>query len=178
MKLLRWRLSFGVIALSLLSGCVSAPDGVEPVEGFDIHRYLGRWYEIARLDHSFERGLQQVTADYSLRDDGCIRVLNQGVDAESGERKQAEGRGCFVASPDVGHLKVSFFGPFYGAYVVFALDQEGYSHALVAGPDRDYLWLLARTPALEKDVVDRLVAKAASLGFATDRLIFVEHQGS
>jgi len=159
-----------------LAGCVGIPEGVRPVTDFDLGRYLGRWYEIARLDHGFERGLSRVTADYSLREDGGVRVLNRGYSEEKKKWKEAEGRAYFVDGPDHGYLKVSFFGPFFGSYVVFELDHENYQYALVCGPNRSYLWLLARTPEIEPVLKDRLVARAAALGFETDGLIFVRHQ--
>jgi apolipoprotein D and lipocalin family protein len=165
-----WLIAF----LAVLAGCVGMPEGVRPVTGFDAERYLGTWYEIARLDHSFERGLSRVTAEYRRRDDGSIAVTNRGWSADEQRWKQAEGRALFVESPDVGYLKVSFFGPFYGAYIVFELDRD-YRHALVSGPDRSYLWLLARSPALDAATRDRLVARAAALGFDTSKLIFVDH---
>ncbi len=158
-----------------LSGCTHAPKGIEPVTGFDLERYLGRWYEIARLDHSFERGLDRVTADYSLRDDGGIDVVNRGYDTRNDKWKSAEGRAYFVGDPGTAHLKVSFFGPFYGAYVVFELDPD-YRYALVSGPDRGYLWILAREPDLDQSTIDRLVTRATELGFPTDELIVVPHQ--
>ena len=96
----------------LLAGCTGMPEGVTPVKNFNAERYLGTWYEIARLDHSFERGLEQVTAEYEMREDGGIRVTNRGVETKNGERKEAEGKAYFVNKPDEGHLKVSFFGPF------------------------------------------------------------------
>ncbi len=161
-------------AALLLAGCSTGlPPGVSPVQDFELQRYLGRWYEIARLDHSFERGLERVTAEYSLRDDGGVRVINRGYDPESGTWKEAEGKAYFVRSPDVGYLKVSFFGPFYGAYVVFELDQEGYGYAFVSGPDTSYLWLLARTPTVDEALLERFVAAARARGFDTDALIFV-----
>jgi len=163
-----------VLAAALTGACTGLPDGVEPVSGFDADRYLGKWYEIARLDHSFERGLSRVTAEYSLRDDGGISVINRGYDANSGEWEQADGKAFFVRGRDAGYLKVSFFGPFYGAYVVFGLDQDEYQYSFVSGPDRSYLWLLARTPTVEKQVMDQFVARATELGFPTEKLIIVD----
>lgn len=160
---------------ALLSGCVNMPSGVKPVEDFDVSRYLGTWYEIARLDHSFERGLSNVTATYTRRDDGGIDVLNKGYDERSGRWKQAQGRAYFVDAPTVGFLKVSFFGPFYGSYVIIALDHEDYSYAMVCGPNRSYLWLLARETTLSQSVTDALLGQAKDLGFDTDELIFVTH---
>lgn len=163
-----------IVAL-LLAGCTAVPPGITPVGGFQIERYLGKWYEIARLDHSFERGLTRVSATYSLRADGGIEVVNQGYSPQAKRWKKAVGKAYFFQAPDQGHLKVSFFGPFYGAYVVCALDHENYRYALVCGPDRSYLWLLARTPDLDPAIRAELIAKAAALGFDTTRLIFVDH---
>ncbi len=161
----------------LLAGCLGMPDKVEPVSGFELQRYLGKWYEIARLDHSFERGMSRVTAEYSLRDDGGVDVVNRGYLAGDDEWKQAEGKAYFVDSPEQGYLKVSFFGPFYGSYVVFELEQKDYRYAFVSGPDLSYLWLLSRTPQLPPEVIERFVERAAALGFDTDKLIFVEQDG-
>jgi apolipoprotein D and lipocalin family protein len=159
----------------LVTGCVGMPDGVKPVEHFNLENYLGKWYEIARLDHSFERGLSRVTAEYSMREDGGVRVINRGYSAEQQTWKEAEGRAYFVGSPDQGFLKVSFFGPFYGSYIIFALDQAEYQYALVSGPNKSYLWLLARTPILAPDLQATLLSRAQELGFDTSQLIFVEH---
>ena len=159
----------------LLAGCLGMPEGVEPVGGFELQRYTGKWYEIARLDHSFERGMQQVTAEYSVNDDGKVTVLNRGYIAEKDKWKSAKGKAAFADASDVGFLKVSFFGPFYASYVIFDLDKENYEYAFVSGPDTSYLWLLARSPTLAPDVIERFVSKAKALGFDTDGLIFVQH---
>ena len=161
-----------------LTACTGAPEGVEPVSGFELNRYLGTWYEIARLDHRFERGLSNVTATYSLRDDGGVRVINRGYDAEDGEWSEAEGKAYFVGDEDTGQLKVSFFGPFYGGYNIIELDKEGYRYSMVAGPDRSYLWILSREPDLDDAVLERLLAKAGELGFPLGELIMVEHGSS
>jgi apolipoprotein D and lipocalin family protein len=165
-----------LILLALLfTGCVGIPENIRPVDDFKPERYLGKWYEIARLDHSFEKGLTRVTADYSLRDDGGLRVINRGYSAKQNKWKQAEGKAYFVKRSDQGYLKVSFFGPFYGAYIVFDLDREDYQYSLVCGPDKSYLWILARTPQISEAVKDTLIAKATSLGFDTGKLIYVSH---
>ena len=164
-----------VLALGLLSACTSVPENITPVTGFEKARYLGKWYEIARLDHSFERGLTKVTAQYSLQPDGGIRVLNKGYNVAEQRWKEAEGKAYFVTDEQIGHLKVSFFGPFYASYVIAELDEE-YQYALVTGPDTDYLWILARTPDLAEATVNRLVQKAQNAGFNTDGLIFVKHE--
>ena len=159
-----------------LAGCTSVPEGVTPVTGFASERYLGTWYEIARFDHSFEDGLSRVTATYSKREDGGIRVLNKGYDAATGEWDEAEGKAYFVSDETTGHLKVSFFGPFYASYVIAELDKDNYQYSLVTGPDRSYLWILARQPTLSQDVLDELLSKAKSLGYATDEFIWVDHK--
>jgi apolipoprotein D and lipocalin family protein len=172
---LRHRASALLLTLpALLTGCMGMPEGVRPVEGFELDRYLGKWYEIARLDHSFERGLTRVTAEYSLREDGGVRVVNRGYSAHKQEWDEAVGRAYFVEGPDRGYLKVSFFGPFYGAYVVFGLDSEAYQYAFISGPDTSYLWLLARTPTVSDEVLRQFTERAAESGFDTDALIFVE----
>lgn len=165
-----------LLASVTLAACVGVPEGIQPVTPFELDRYLGKWYEIARLDHSFERGLDSITAEYSLREDGGVRVINRGYSAGKGKWQQAEGKAYFVGSPDTGHLKVSFFGPFYGSYVVFELDQQAYQYSFVAGPDKSYLWLLARSPGVDQAVIDRFVQRAGELGFATEGLIYVEHR--
>ena len=157
----------------LMSGCTSMPDGVRPVEGFELDRYLGQWYEIARLDHRFERGLTQVTAEYSLREDGGVRVLNRGFSNAEGEWQEVEGKAYFVESPDLGHLKVSFFGPLYSSYVVFELDSQEYQYAFISGYNTSYLWLLARTPTVDVGILQRFMERAAALGFDTDAVILV-----
>ena len=157
----------------LFSGCVTVPKGVQPVDGFDLSRYLGKWYEIARLDHSFERGLDKVTAEYSRRDDGGVKVLNRGFSIKDNKWKEAEGKAYFVKDPTDGFLKVSFFGPFYGSYVVFELDKEKYQYAFISGPDTSYLWFLSRTPTVSRELIDRFIKKAKEIGFNTDNIIFV-----
>jgi len=164
-----------VVFALVLSACTGVPENVTPVADFKTEKYLGTWYEIARLDHSFERGLTRVTANYSMRDDGGLKVINRGYSANENKWKEAEGKAYFVAGSDRGYLKVSFFGPFYGSYIVFELDHENYHYALVCGPDKSYFWILARAPHLSDDVKKRLVAKAAALGFDTDKLIYVVH---
>jgi apolipoprotein D and lipocalin family protein len=165
---------FSMAALMLFAGCVGIPENVQPVGGFELGKYLGTWYEIARLDHSFERGLEQVTAVYSMRDDGGVRVINRGFNPVKNVWKESEGKAFFIGAPDVGRLKVSFFGPFYGGYNIIALDKEHYSYSMVCGPDVSYLWILSRTPRMDAAVFDALVAKARALGFETDKLLRVK----
>ncbi len=133
-----------LIALVLLfTGCVTVPENIIPVDNFNVERYLGKWYEIARLDHSLERGLTSVSAEYNLRSDGGLSVINRGYSERENKWKDIEGKGYFVNRKDEGFLKVSIFGSFYGSYIVFDLDRENYSYALVCGPDTSYFWLLA-----------------------------------
>jgi apolipoprotein D and lipocalin family protein len=158
-----------------LSACGTAPpEGLRPVSPFDINRYLGQWYEIARLDHSFERGMSDVNATYQLQDDGSVKVINRGYNTQRQAWKEAIGRAVFVGDSQTASLKVSFFGPFYGGYHVIALDQQHYRWSLVAGPDREYLWILAREKTLPAEVREQLVDQARALGFPTDKLIWVE----
>lgn len=158
----------------LLSACTGLPHTVQPVTNFNLEKYLGTWYEIARLDHSFERGLNNISATYSMRDDGGVKVLNRGFSIDKNEWSQAEGRGYFMGADNIGHLKVSFFGPFYGSYAIFELDNN-YEYAFISGNNYDYLWLLARTPVVDDVVIETFKEKAKNLGFNTSELIFVEH---
>ena len=167
-----------LLASLIISGCLGMPQSVTPVEGFELERYLGKWYEVARLDHAFERGLEQVSAEYTLRDDGGISVLNRGYSAEDDEWKVAEGRAYFVNAPTEGYLKVSFFGPFYGSYVIFELDKTSYQYAFVSGPDLSYLWLLSRTPRVDPEILARFREMSARLGFDIDELIIVNQEQS
>jgi apolipoprotein D and lipocalin family protein len=164
----------GVFVCLLLAGCLGSPEGVTAVNNFQLDRYLGRWYEVARLDHSFERGLSNVTADYALRDDGGIRVTNRGYSEEKGVWQDAEGRAYFMQDSAQGRLKVSFFGPFYGSYIIFELDESNYQYAFVAGNTTDYLWLLARTPTIDEALKTHFIERADALGFDSSKLIFVD----
>ncbi|MEQ1740175.1 MAG: lipocalin family protein [Methyloglobulus sp.] len=163
-----------LLIFTFLTACAGIPEGIHPVSNFDVNQYIGVWYEIARLDNRFERGLNQISAEYRLRDDGGLTVINSGYNIESGKREYAEGKAYFTGNPDVGSLKVSFFGPFYGGYHIIELDRENYSYVMIAGSDRDYLWILSRTPKLDEIVLNSLIAKAKTLGFKTDQLIFSE----
>lgn len=152
---------------------VSPPKDVKVVNNFDSQRYLGTWYEIARLDHRFERGLEQVTANYTPREDGGLQVINRGFNTQKQQWQESTGKAYFIGSPQVAALKVSFFGPFYGGYNVIELDTD-YRYALVCGPNRDYLWILSRTPELDAATRDRLLQTAKNNGFAIDKLIWVK----
>jgi len=160
---------------ALITGCTGIPDGLESVNGFEPGRYLGKWYEIARLDHTFERNLSNVSAIYTRKENGDIRVQNKGFNAKNGAWKQIEGNARFLENEAVGSLKVSFFGPFYGGYHIIALDKETYSYAMVAGPNRSYLWILSRTRTLDNSIYAGLVEMADGWGFDTKKLLKVPH---
>jgi len=157
-------------ALVTLSGCVSIPDGIEPVTDFDADRYLGTWYEVARLNHRFERGLYNVTATYSKKDDGSVRVENRGYALDDEKWKSAVGKAKFVSDPGTAHLKVSFFGPIYGSYVVFELGED-YDYAFVTGNNRKSLWFLSREQVPPAELMERFKTIARAQGFDLSTLI-------
>jgi apolipoprotein D and lipocalin family protein len=159
------------IALIFLHGCTAIPEQVKPVSDFDANRYLGTWYEIARLDHSFERGLTNVSANYSFNDDGTIKVINRGWSEKDQIWNEAIGKAKFVQDADVGHLKVSFFGPFYSSYVVFYLEPD-YSTALVSGYNNEYFWILSRNTTIPDYKLNKYLRIAEQAGFNTESLIF------
>ncbi len=163
-----------LLGLALLLGCTGTPRGVEPVDGFEIERYTGLWYAIMRLDHRFERGLTRVTAEYTLRDDGRVTVHNRGFDPEACDWREVEGTARFRGDPGTASLAVSFFWPFAGGYHVIALDDD-YRWAMVSGPTRRYLWILARSPELDERVQRELIERARDLAFPVDELIPVDH---
>lgn len=168
-------LSAAVVVALLGCSSTTPPPGVTPVTPFDLARYEGRWYEVARLDHSFERGMTDVSATYQRHADGSVRVLNRGFDTGKHDWRQAEGKAKFTGDTNTASLKVSFFGPFYGGYHVAALDAD-YQWALVVGPDRSYCWILSRTQQLVPAVREQLIARAQALGIDTQALIWVTHE--
>lgn len=158
----------------ILSGCTGVAPGLVPVAGFDVDRYLGQWYEVARLDHSFERGLSNVTANYSVKDDGGIKVVNKGYSVEDSRWDTANGKAYFVDESNLGHLKVSFFGPFYGSYVVFYIDDVDYQYAYVGSYNKDYLWLLSRDKNVSEVQKKHFIEMTKSKGYDTDSIIWVD----
>lgn len=161
-----------LIAASVLIVCAAGAvlaQRFTPVTGFSLDKYLGTWYEVARMPVSFEKGLSRVTATYSLREDGKVSVANRGV-KKNGKEAVAHGKAKFGAAKETGYLRVSFFGPFYADYIIVDLD-SAYQHALVAGSSDKYLWILSRTPHPDSLVVQRLVARAQTLGYDTAKLI-------
>ncbi len=162
--------------IGLISCSPSIPEGATAVSPFDVEKYLGKWYEIARIDFKYEEDLNNTTAEYSLRDDGSIKVLNRGYNTKSQKWEDAKGKAKFVDSANIARLKVSFFGPFYSGYNVIALDEE-YRYALVAGESLDYLWILSRETSIPQDVKEEYLKIAERVGYDTDRLLWIEHTG-
>ena len=158
-------------ACLLMSGCRSTSN-LEVVSNFEIERYLGVWYEAARMPHGFEKHLSSVSADYSFNDDGTIKVLNRGFNDKKQLWEDIEGVAKFKTTGDQGWLKVSFFKPFYASYKIIYLDED-YTRAIVTGPSYGYLWILVRDPALPKTEVEQLVSKAGEFGFDTGKLLLV-----
>lgn len=157
---------------SLFAGCESAPKvDNSTVKSVDLNRYVGSWYEIARFDHTFERGLSYAMAKYTLRDDGKIDVLNTGI--KDGRAKDAEGIAKTTGVP--GLLRVSFFGPFFGDYRIMMLDED-YQYVLVGGSNHKYLWILSRTPQLKESTRTLILAEAERRGYDTQKLIWVKQK--
>ncbi len=171
----RYKIIIVAMLYIILSGCLGMPKNIKPIEGFEVKKYLGKWYEIARLDHSFERGMSNVTAEYSQRKDGGITVINRGYLEAKARWKSAQGKAFFVEDEKAAYLKVSFFGPFYGSYVVFSLDQVDYQYAFVTGLKKSYLWFLSRTPMVSQALKQQFIQQTRELGFDTDELIWVKH---
>lgn len=167
---------FLVVLVLLFTGCsYSLPKNVEPQKSFELNSYLGKWYEIARLEHRFEKGMEKITATYSMREDGGVKVLNRGYKTKEKKWNEAEGKAYFVQDQQRGFLKVSFFGPFYGSYIVMDTDYENYT--MISGPNHSYFWILSRKPTLETKTLQRLLAKAKKAGFDTDKLIYPNQEG-
>lgn len=157
-----------------LYSCATIPKGAVAVKPFDKEKYLGKWYEIARKDFKFERNLSNTTAEYSLNENGTIKVNNQGYNTIKGEWKQAIGKAKFVGEENTAMLKVSFFGPFYSGYNVLAIDDE-YKYALIAGESTKYLWILSREVNIPEEIKNKYLKIAKEIGYNTDDLVWVEH---
>jgi apolipoprotein D and lipocalin family protein len=176
---MKLKLSFIILFSSfiVIGGCQNKKSdkmNIETVKEVDLKRYLGKWYEIARFDHSFERGLVGATATYSMRNDGKIKVLNQGFkNTLDGELSKAEGKAKLTDEP--GKLKVSFFWIFYADYYILELDAN-YQWALIGSKSDKYLWILSRTPKLEEKVKNLILHHAAKRGYDTSKLIWVEQK--
>ena len=169
-------LSLSVITVSAMVAACSMshpPKGIIPVTPFDLQRYQGKWYEVARLDNRFEKGLDLVTALYLPQNDGSVRVINTGYNTEKQRWQQSIGKAKFTGNSNTAALKVSFFGPFYASYNVFQLDED-YQHALVCGPNRSYLWILSRTPTLTATIKQQLIEAVEKQGFTTAKLVWTK----
>lgn len=164
----------GVAALALtFSSCVAIPKGAKAVKPFDKNKYLGTWHEIARMDFKFEKGLEQVTATYSLINESTIRVDNKGYSIKDKKWKESIGKAEFAGDPSEGRLKVSFFGPFYAGYNVIAIDPD-YRYALIAGNNLNYLWLLSREKTMPDAIKEKYLSQARYLGYDTDKLVWTK----
>jgi apolipoprotein D and lipocalin family protein len=179
MRIKNWQLALalglGAAAIAVnFTSCVSIPKGAKAVRPFNRDKYLGKWYEIARMDFKFEKNLSNVSATYSIREDGLIKVDNRGYDYIKGKWKQSIGKAKPATDKNEGRLKVSFFGPFYAGYNVIAIDKR-YQYALIAGNNLDYLWILSREKTIPEDVKAGYLEKAKSLGFDVDKLVWDKH---
>ena len=162
---------FMALAAMFLSACDATEIDNSTVKSVDLNRYVGRWYEIAKFDHIFERGLDFAMANYTLREDGKIDVLNTGV--KDGRAKDA--KGIAKTTNISGLLKVSFFGPFYSDYRILMLDTN-YQYALVGGSNENYLWILSRTPKLDDATRSLILAEAEKRGYNTSKLVWVKQE--
>jgi apolipoprotein D and lipocalin family protein len=164
----------GGALLFAFNSCQTLPKGALPVKPFAQGKYLGKWFEIARFDYRWEKDLSNVTAIYSLNDDGTIKVDNRGYDYKKDKWKNSVGKAKPAGDPNEGKLKVSFFGPFYSSYNVIAID-DNYKYALVAGKNLNYLWILSREKTIPDTVKDNYIKLAKRIGYDTDELIWVKH---
>lgn len=162
-----------VAALQLFTACKTIPRQATAVKPFSQEKYLGKWYEIARLDYKYERHLDHVTAEYGLRPDGLIRVTNRGYNTRKQQWEESVGKAKAVSDPKEGKLKVSFFGPFYAGYNVIAIDPD-YKYALVAGKNTKYLWLLSREKTMPESVKADYLKQAQLIGYKTGELVWVK----
>lgn len=161
----------------LMFGKLGIPEGLTAVKPFDINRFSGTWYEVARLDHGFEKGLSHVTANYTVGKDGNgIQVLNKAFNAKTNRWESSLARVAFIDQPDEGRLKVSFFGPFYGSYNIIDLDQKDYSYAMVTGPGKQFFWILSRKPTLDNKAMQTLIKKAIDMGFKLEKIVYVDQR--
>jgi len=168
---------FSIGLVALFNSCSSIPKNAKAIRNFDVDKYLGTWYEIARFDFRFEKDLNNVSAQYSLNKKGNVIVLNSGYNDKKAVWKKAEGLAKFRGAKDIAELKVSFFGPFYAGYNVVALDRN-YQYALIAGKNLDYLWILSRTKNIPEDVKAEYLRIAQEIGYDTSKLIWVKQDRS
>lgn len=167
---------FLILAISLLGvfSCRSIPKGANVVNDFDANKYMGNWYEIARIDFKYERNLNNTAAQYSLKDNGDIKVINSGYNYVNDEWKKREGNAKFREKQNKGALKVSFFGPFYSGYNIYAIDKE-YKYVLVGGKNYDYLWILSREKTIPNAIKEQYLKIATDIGYDVNDLIWIAH---
>ena len=151
------------------------PEGATPVKNFNVEKYLGQWYEIARYDFAFEKNMDNTMAEYSLNNDGTIQVVNSGYDYKKEKWKKAKGVAKFRDDENTGALKVSFFGPFYAPYNVIALEGN-YQYALVTGKNLKYLWILSREKTIPDEIKVKFLNQAKDLGYNINELVWPTHQ--
>ncbi len=163
-----------ITIMVIFTACSTILPGATAVKSFDKAKYLGKWYEIARMDFKFERDLNNTTAEYALNTNGTIKVTNKGYNTKKEKWEQANGKAKFVNRDTEAMLKVSFFGPFYGGYNVVAIDKD-YKYALVVGSSTEYMWILSRETSIPKNIKTNYIKMAKDLGFKTSELIWVEH---
>lgn len=166
--------AFALAAALAISSFTNSTSKIVPVKNFNPKKYVGKWYEIARIDFKFERNLIHTTANYGLNGDGTINVLNRGYNTVKKAWQNAEGKAKFAGDSTVGALKVSFFGPFYAEYNVIAIDKN-YQYALIAGKNTDYLWILSREQTIPKDIKEEYLKIAINYGCDVSRLLWVDH---
>lgn len=176
MKLKTWEIGLAAATVAvLLNSCVAIPKGAKAVRPFNQQRYLGTWYEVARMDFKFEKNLSDVSATYSLNTDGSIRVDNKGYNYVQRKWKESIGKAKPVKDAGTGRLKVSFFGPFYAGYNVIAVDSD-YRYALVAGNNLNYLWLLSREKSIPATIQTAYLKQAQALGYDVSKLVWTKHE--
>jgi apolipoprotein D and lipocalin family protein len=173
---MKYYLMTGLLVLSVLCAGVrhsQAASGNPPlptVPYVDLKRYMGTWHEIARFEHTFQKGCIGSSATYSLLPDGEVEVINRCTDERDGSRREAKGRAWVVDTASNARLKVTFFWPFRGDYWIIDLGSE-YDYVAVGAPNRDYLWILARQPALDATVYAGILERMTRFGFDVDRLV-------
>ena len=163
-----------IVGFSILHNCRSQKSSnfeSKAVKNFETERYLGQWYEIARFDFKYEKDLKNVTANYSKKEDGKIKVVNKGFNYIKNEWEEAQGKAKFVGEPTNGALRVSFFGPFYSGYNVVMLDDD-YQNALVFGDSTDYIWILSRHKTISNETKEKFVNFAKENGYSIQKLVW------
>lgn len=174
-------LSAAILALLVVSfgylmfGKLGLPDGLTAVTPFDLRRLEGDWYEIARLDHGFEKGLSHVTHHYKVAEDGTFTLENTSFDDRKGRVTSSSGKGTLIDDSNSGRLKVSYFGPFYGSFNIIALDDD-YQWMMATGPSRHYFWIFSRTKSLDDRIMQELIKKAVAAGFKLEKMVYVDHK--